>query len=108
MSNSTHVVIQWSKPVNANGRILRYQVWRRSQSLLASGSAGRRRRKRDTSGAVIVYDTTDTDPDTYIYVDSNLTPYTRYHYSITSSNSKGITQSDWTTIDTDQAPPEGW
>lgn len=96
--NSTNVVLTWSKPLNPNGKILSYEVLRRTVA---------RRRKRQAAEAIVVYKTTDTDRDSYEFVDSGLRPNTKYQYKIRAYNSIGSSDSPWITVDTDEAPPTG-
>ena len=96
--NATHIRIEWNKPVNANGKILKYQVLRRTDVAIT---------KRALTQPVIVYETEETGEDSYTYVDSGLLPFTGYEYLIKVINSKGSTDSFWQSIQTDQAPPEG-
>ncbi|XP_076463865.1 usherin-like [Babylonia areolata] len=95
-------VIRWSRPLNANGKILSYEVYRRSTPL-------RRRRQAEDSGlpGELVFRTLDTDQDSYEYNDTALEPYTQYEYKVRASNSQGFTDSPWQTIQTKQAAPEG-
>ena len=97
-SNATQVVIHWSRPVNPNGKIQKYQVLRR---------VDRTRRKRQLSEPIAVYETDETDATDYSYTDGGLDPYTRYDYAVKAINSRGSTQSPWQTVETAQAAPEG-
>ena len=99
---SDSVVLRWTAPLNANGKITAYEVYRRSTPL---------RRKRQTADSgppgEVVYRTLDTDAESYEYTDLGLEPYTRYGYKIRASNSQGFTDSPWQTVQTSQAAPEG-
>ena len=99
-SNATHVTLRWTTPVDPYGKILRYQVIRRTASRIV---------KRDTtySPETIVYETEDTDKDEYEFTDSGLQSYTRYEYMIKATNSKGSTESPWQVVQTAQSAPEG-
>ncbi|XP_078675414.1 usherin-like isoform X2 [Branchiostoma floridae x Branchiostoma belcheri] len=96
--NGTHVVISWTNPVNPNGRIIRYEVIRRQMPR----TLGRNIRQ---TGESVVYETTDTDEDNYMFVDSNLTPYTVYEYRVRAHNSIGSVDSPWIRVETAQAAP---
>ncbi|ELU01149.1 hypothetical protein CAPTEDRAFT_219707 [Capitella teleta] len=98
--NATHVTLFWSKPINANGLILRYDVIRKN---------GGRISKRDVSNDEnqVVYTTSDTDAEDFTFTDKGLEPYTRYQYAIRATNAVGSTQSPWQTVETTQAPPAG-
>ena len=99
-SNGTHVTLRWSGPVDPYGKIIRYQVIRKTAPRIV---------KRDTSYSpeTIVYETEETDREQYEYTDSGLQPYTRYEYRIKATNSMGSTESPWQVVETAQAPPEG-
>lgn len=97
--NATHVVLRWSKPINANGKILQYEVLRKNNGRIS---------KRDVSSeGQIVYSTTATDAEEFEFTDSGLEPYTHYQYAVRASNSIGSTQSAWQSVETSQAPPTG-
>ncbi|XP_053408878.1 usherin-like [Mercenaria mercenaria] len=100
MGEVTHnsVTITWTPPSKANGKIILYEVYRRTNTRI---------QKRSISDAVVVYRTTSTEGDSFTYTDSNLQPFTEYQYSIKASNSKGSTASPWQSAFTSQAPPEG-
>ncbi|PVD32355.1 hypothetical protein C0Q70_07788 [Pomacea canaliculata] len=102
MVNATHVLLRWTKPVNPNGQITTYEVFRRSTQL-------RRRRQASeaSSDGKVVYTTSATNQSTFEYMDSGLTPYTQYEYKIRASNSQGYTESQWQAVQTSQAPPAG-
>jgi usherin len=96
--NATYVRLQWQAPVNAYGKITKYQVLRRFEAL---------RRKRALSEPEVVYEVFNpTNAQAYEYVDNNLKPYTRYEYAIRTTNSQGSTDSPWQAIETLQAKPE--
>ena len=99
---SDSVVLRWTAPLNANGKITSYEVYRRSTPLR------RKRQTADTGPAgEVVYRTLDTDAESYEYIDTGLEPHTRYEYKIRASNSRGFTDSPWQTVQTSQAAPEG-
>lgn len=95
--NDTVVVLNWRQPAVPNGVIVRYDVIRSSSSLQA-------RRRRSVSEKII-YSTNNTNASLFMYTDSNLDPYTRYQYKIRAVNNGGQVDSDWLTVDTQQAPP---
>ena len=100
-ANATHVLLRWSRPVNAYGQIIKYEVMRRNYGYLSGRS------KRALSPAKPVYSTTNTGGDSYEHLDSGLNPYTKYDYAIRASNAKGSVLSDWVAVSTKQAAPEG-
>ncbi|XP_070842368.1 usherin [Chaetodon trifascialis] len=89
----TTFLLTWSPPVQPNGRILHYEVYRRLD------------------------DTTDTergDAATLVYMnisttckDEALQPYTVYQYQVWAVNLAGRSASVWTNGRTGPAPPEG-
>ena len=95
--NATYVKLQWQSPVNAYGKITKYEVLRRFEAL---------RRKRALSEPEVVHEIFNPTEETYEYADTNLKPFTRYEYSIRATNSKGSTESPWQAIETLQAKPE--
>ena len=70
-----------------------------------------RRFRRQTitppSEAVVVYQTTDTDAESFSWTDSGLSPYTQYMYSVRASNNLGQVTSPWQIVRTEQAAPSG-
>ena len=86
------VMVRWGPPRLTNGNISKYEVYRRKTS---DGPAG------DT---VLVYTGLATQTlDTSI----TLLAYTEYDYRITAYNSVGHVNSEWATVLTKEAPPEG-
>ena len=96
-ANATSVTLQWTPPLSPNGHLLRYDVLRRS-----SGSRRRRQASETT-----VYSTNQTGYSTYKYVDTGLRPYTNYDYKIRAVNSKGVVDSNWASVRTQEAAPGG-
>ena len=96
-TTATRVVIKWTAPVNPNGLMLFYEVLRRSDTV---------RRKRELSQPTVVYRTDNTDADDYTYTDSELRPYTNYQYMVRGTNAKGSSESEWQSVQTDEAAPE--
>ena len=103
---SHSVVLRWTAPLSANGKITAYEVYRRSTT---PPPPLRRKRQTGDSGAVgeVVHRTLETDADSYEYTDTGLEPYTRYEYKVRASNSRGFTDSPWQTVQTRQAAPQG-
>lgn len=95
--NATVVVLTWRQPAVPNGVIVRYDVIRSSSSLQA-------RRRRSVSENMI-YTTNATNASLFTFTDTSLAPYTRYQYKIRAVNNGGQVDSDWLTVDTQQAPP---
>ncbi|KAH3846702.1 hypothetical protein DPMN_089004 [Dreissena polymorpha] len=91
-------VITWSKPAQSNGKIMLYEVMRKSNPRI---------QKRAISEPVVVYRVSNLDADTFSFKDTNLQPFTEYQYSIKASNSRGFSISPWQSVFTEQAPPEG-
>ncbi|XP_064622303.1 usherin-like [Lineus longissimus] len=96
--NSTHVVIRWTAPIRANGKINIYRVYR-TESAISSKS------KRATG--TIIYSTDKTDANSYEYADGTVKPYRRYDYNVEACNSKGCITSPSNGVETAQAPPSG-
>ena len=132
--NATAVTLHWTGPVNPYGRILSYQVLRRSGGARqrrdvseVSGARQRRdvsevsgvrqrrdvsevsgaRQRRDVSEAVVIHTITDTDREEYSYTDWDVLPYTTYEYKIRASNSIGHVDSPWQMVETPEAAPSG-
>ena len=97
-TTSNSVVVIWGPPVRPNGKIILYEVLRRTNNRI---------QKRSLSDPVVVYRTTDTDNTSYAFTDTTVMPFTEYQYSIVASNSRGSTQSPWQSVFTDQAGPDG-
>lgn len=92
------VTLTWTPPTNANGKIVMYELFRRTNSRI---------QKRSISSPVVIHRTTSTDADSFSFTDTNLQPFTEYQYSVKASNSKGSTTSPWQSVFTSQAPPDG-
>ncbi|XP_048585709.1 usherin isoform X2 [Nematostella vectensis] len=99
-TNDTAVLVTWRPPAVPNGVIQRYDVIRTSTALPA-------RRRRRASSELIIYSTNNTNASQYQYLDTNLSPYTRYQYKVRALNKGGQVDSDWITVDTKEAPPGG-
>ena len=57
------------------------------------------------SDPVVVYQTADTDAESFSWTDSGLSPYTQYMYAVRASNSLGQVTSPWQVVRTEQAAP---
>ncbi|XP_041351149.1 usherin-like [Gigantopelta aegis] len=95
---ASEVALSWSKPANPNGKILSYEILRRTNI---------KRRKRDLSQPVVIYKTNNTDAEQNSYVDNTVEPHKEYHYRVRTTNSKGTTDSPWQVVFTNQAAPQG-
>ena len=84
------VAVRWIAPVQPNGIITRYDVLRRTSSGGVATTVF-------TTGNALVLE----------YVDIDVLPAQEYQYAITSANSAGTTDSDYATITTPEAAPEG-
>uniref|UniRef100_H2YEQ8 Usherin n=1 Tax=Ciona savignyi TaxID=51511 RepID=H2YEQ8_CIOSA len=101
-TNTTTVTISWSKPARANGRIRSYEVYRKQVFYQF------RRQITDSNvDGDVIYNIFDPEHEVYNYTDSGLRPFTRYQYKIRTSTAAGHVDSNWVTVETHQAPPEG-
>ncbi|XP_022099403.1 usherin-like isoform X2 [Acanthaster planci] len=101
---STSVQLIWSPPVSANGRILRYDIVRRT------ATSSRRRRDTDSSlftDTRVVHQEYNTQATQYNFTDFSLQPHKLYEYRVMVVNSIGQAQSPWVSVRTEQAPPVG-
>ncbi|XP_056671903.1 usherin isoform X2 [Monodelphis domestica] len=85
------VSLQWTGPLQPNGKILYFELYRRQVTALPG-----------TSSPVLVYNGTLTS-----FTDSELLPFTEYEYQVWSGNSAGKSPSSWVQCKTGPAPPEG-
>ena len=83
------VVITWEPPAQANGIITLYEILR----------------QQEESTPFVILSTSDTV--TREYVDTSVLPATMYGYSIAASNSAGRAVSEYKTLTTPEAAPEG-
>ena len=83
------VEILWEPPSQANGIIILYEILRQESD----------------SGLITVLSTSDTG--TLEYVDRTVLPATTYGYAIAANNSAGQVVSDYKTLTTPEAAPEG-
>ncbi|KAI4904703.1 hypothetical protein NFI96_004043 [Prochilodus magdalenae] len=88
----TVFLLSWSPPAQSNGKLLRYELYRR----LAEDTAEIR------SAATLIYSNTSTS-----HHDRELLPYTAYEYQVWAVNSAGRAGSPWALGRTGPAPPEG-
>ena len=89
---SGNVRVSWSSPVQPNGIITRYQVLRRVGS-------------EATPTADVVFTTDDVANRSF--VDTNVSPAQSYQYAITAFNSAGTITSDFVSVSTPEAAPQG-
>lgn len=83
------VAVRWTAPAQPNGIITRYNVLRR------------------TSPGGVATTVFTGDALVQEYVDADVLPAQEYQYAITCANSAGDTDSDYATITTPEAVPEG-
>lgn len=98
---STSVRLNWSQPANPNGKIIRYEVVRRSSEREDWGNGTAQ------VGGNIVFTEYNTERDSWAYNDTGLQPWRQYAYRICTWNSAGHTCSSWTGVRSLQAAPEG-
>ena len=93
----TTVIVSWESPANPNGVILLYRIRRREwvPSDLSASESG------------VLVNVVNGSVQTFVNVGIDLKPFTVYEYSITAVNSQGETSSNWTTVRTLEAPPQG-
>ncbi|XP_074522167.1 usherin [Halichoeres trimaculatus] len=89
----TTFLLTWSPPVQPNGRVLHYEVYRRLEQTTDP--------HREDSATLIYRNITTT------YKDEALQPFTVYQYQVCAVNSAGRSSSAWTSGRTGPAPPEG-
>nr|XP_019599683.1 PREDICTED: usherin isoform X2 [Rhinolophus sinicus] len=85
------VSLMWAGPLQPNGKILYYELYRRQPA----AQPGR-------SQPVLTYNGSSSS-----FVDSDLLPFTEYEYQVWAVNSAGKAASSWTRCRTGPAPPEG-
>ncbi|XP_078086591.1 usherin [Mustelus asterias] len=101
--NATQIELRWIKPLSANGKIIRYDVFRKSKRQTVS-HRGERQPLMDED---VVFREYETGKDQYVLIDSNLTPWTRYEYKVRCWNSVGHADSPWVVVTTSQDAPTG-
>eukprot|EP00076_Gallus_gallus_P047875 XP_419417.4 usherin isoform X2 [Gallus gallus] len=99
--NATNIELSWLKPINPNGKIIRYEVIHRCTK---ENAAGYRATMEDEK---IVFTEYNTESNTFVYNDKGLQPWTRYEYKIRTWNAAGYTDSSWTAAMTSQTAPKG-
>ncbi|XP_062981457.1 usherin [Elgaria multicarinata webbii] len=99
--NATSIRLSWSKPINSNGKIIRYEVIHRHTKENASG------KNATTEEEEIVLTEYNTGSNAFVYNAQHLQPWTRYEYKIRAWNSAGSTDSSWSVAKTSQAAPKG-
>uniref|UniRef100_UPI00398E6111 usherin-like n=1 Tax=Pristiophorus japonicus TaxID=55135 RepID=UPI00398E6111 len=102
--NATQIELRWIKPLSANGKIIQYDVIRKSNRQTAS-FLEKRELLMDEEAVFREY---ETDKDEYVFIDSNLKPWTRYEYKVCSWNSVGHADSPWVVVKTSQDAPMGF
>ena len=85
----TSVKVTWTAPQFANGVIVAYRVYRRVEEVAFE--------------ELVMF---TTDPSVRSFTDSDLRPFTLYHYQVRVSNSKGEVASGWVKVITEQGIPE--
>ncbi|XP_003474286.2 usherin isoform X2 [Cavia porcellus] len=85
------VSLLWTGPLQPNGNILHYELYRR-QTETPSGK----------SNPVLTYNGSSNS-----FMDSDLLPFTKYEYQVWAVNSAGKAPSSWARCRTQPAPPEG-
>ncbi|KAM9212500.1 usherin [Dugong dugon] len=85
------VTLVWAEPLQPNGRVLYYELYRR-QIATQPGK----------SNPVLTYNGSSSS-----FIDSELLPFTEYEYQVWAVNSAGKAPSSWTWCRTGPAPPEG-
>uniref|UniRef100_A0A8D2ISK6 Usherin n=1 Tax=Varanus komodoensis TaxID=61221 RepID=A0A8D2ISK6_VARKO len=99
--NATSIGLSWSKPINSNGKIIRYEVIHRCTKENASGN------NATTEEEKIVLSEYNTENNTFEYNAHHLQPWTSHEYKIRAWNSAGYADSSWTVAKTSQAAPRG-
>ena len=94
--NSRSIKITWSPPIQENGIIKTYEIFRMQSAVPVA--------MNDTDGALLIHSTTDVA--TRVYNDTTLSPNTGYQFAIRANNSVGSSTSAFTYIQTPEAAPE--
>ncbi|XP_004439711.1 PREDICTED: usherin [Ceratotherium simum simum] len=85
------VSLLWTGPLQPNGKVLYYELYRRQIATLPG-----------KSNPVLTYNGSSSS-----FTDSELLPFTEYEYQVWAVNSAGKAASSWTRCRTGPAPPEG-
>ncbi|KAG9484595.1 hypothetical protein GDO78_010137 [Eleutherodactylus coqui] len=96
--NATHIQLTWSPPVHPNGKILQYDIIKRSTLENALGD-------QKNMAESVVFRQLNTEPMVFTYTDGGLKPWTDYEYKVQAWNSVGYADSTWTVGQTSQAAP---
>uniref|UniRef100_H3A4S8 Usherin n=1 Tax=Latimeria chalumnae TaxID=7897 RepID=H3A4S8_LATCH len=99
--NAASIELKWSKPLNPNGKIIRYEIiYKHNKGNLTGIRATSTKEK-------VVFTEFDNEMNEFIYTDRNLHPWTRYEYKVRAWNSAGYTDSSWIVAETSQSAPKG-
>ncbi|XP_075195246.1 usherin [Anomaloglossus baeobatrachus] len=96
--NATHIQLTWSPPVHPNGKMIQYDIIKRST---LDNSLGSRKNMAET----VVFRQLSMEPVLFTYTDGGLKPWTDYEYKVRAWNSVGYADSTWTVGQTSQAAP---
>ncbi|XP_073529682.1 usherin-like [Phyllobates terribilis] len=96
--NATHIQLTWSPPVLPNGKILQYDIIKRST---VDQFLGNRKNMVES----VVFRQLNTETVSFTYTDGGLKPWTDYEYKVRAWNSVGYVDSTWTVGQTSQAAP---
>ncbi|XP_075719450.1 usherin [Rhinoderma darwinii] len=96
--NATHIQLNWSPPVQPNGKVIKYDIIKRSTQENALGT-------RKNLAESVVFSEVNMEPMVFTYTDGGLKPWTDYEYKVRAWNSVGYTDSTWTLGQTSQAAP---
>ncbi|KAM3930149.1 usherin [Leptodactylus fuscus] len=96
--NATHIQLTWSPPVHPNGKIIQYDIIKRSIQEFSMGN-------RKNLAESVVLKELNIEPGPFTYTDGGLKPWTGYEYKVRAWNSVGYTDSTWAVGQTSQAPP---
>ncbi|XP_038667644.1 usherin isoform X2 [Scyliorhinus canicula] len=101
--NATQIELRWIKPLSANGKIMQFDVFRKSNRQTASYGEERELLIEEE----VVFREYETGKDDYVFIHSNLIPWTRYEYKVRCWNSVGHADSPWVVVKTSQDAPTG-
>lgn len=96
--NATHIQLTWSPPGHPNGKIVEYDIVKRS---IQETSLGNRKNMVES----VVFRQLNAESMVFAYTDGGLKPWTYYEYKVRAWNSAGYTDSTWTVGQTSQAAP---
>ncbi|XP_069811529.1 usherin [Dendropsophus ebraccatus] len=92
--NASHIQLSWLPPVHPNGKIIHYDIIKRS--------TGENQKNMAES---VVFRQLHTESMEFTYTDGGLKPWTDYEYKVRAWNSVGYADSIWTVGQTNQAAP---